>query len=146
MTAEYRYGDVPVSDMPQLELPYMTGGVGGGSVIVWASIWSNGRTDLVVVNGNLNWQRYLNDIVVQVVMPNLLRIGNGTIFQDDNAHPHRARGVQEFFRQHGIQRMEWPTRSPDMNPVEHLWDLLDRRIRVRPQIPQTSRTVPSVSC
>ena len=91
----------------------------------------------VVVNGNLNWQRYLNDIVVPVVMPNLLRIGNGATFQDDNACPHRPSGVQEFFCQHGIQRMEWPARSLDMNPVENLWELLDCRLRGRPHIPQT---------
>ena len=51
--------------------------------------------------------------------------------------PHRVRDGQEFFSQHGIQRMEWPARSPDMNPIEYLWDLLDRRIRGLPQIKQT---------
>ena len=110
---------------------------GGGSVMVWASIWSTGRTDLVVVNGNMNWQRYLNDIVVPVVVPNLQRIGNDAVFQDSNARPHRAIGVQDYFRQHGIQRMDWPASSPDMNPIEHLWDLLDCRVRGRQQVPQT---------
>ena len=110
---------------------------GGGSVMVWAGIWSTGRTDLIVVNGNMNWQRYLNDIIVPVVVPNLKRIVNGVVFQDDNARPHHARGVQGYFRQHGIQRIEWSARSPDMNTIEHLWDLLERHVRGRPQVPQT---------
>ena len=84
--------------------------------MVWAGIWSTGRTDLIVVNGNMNWKRYLNDTIVPVVVPNLQRIGNGAVFQDDNARPHRARGVQDYFRQHGIQKMEWPARLADMIP------------------------------
>ena len=53
----------------------------------WAGIWSTGRTDLVVVNGNMKWQRYLNNIVVPVIVPNLQRIGNGAVFKDENALP-----------------------------------------------------------
>ena len=101
--------------------------------MVWAGIWSTGRTDLIVVNGNMNWQRYLNDIIVPVVVPNLQRIGNGAVFQDDHARQHPARGVQDFFRQHGIQRMDWLARSLDMNPIDHLTDLLERLVRGRPQ-------------
>ena len=111
--------------------------MGRGSVMVWGGVWSTGRTDLIVVNGNMNWQRYLNDTIVPVVVPNLKRIGNEAVFQDDNARPHRARGVQDYFRQLGIQRMEWLARSPVMNTIEHLWDLLERRVRCRAQEPQT---------
>ena len=59
------------------------------------------------------------------------------VFQDDNARPQHARGVQDSFRQHGIQMMGWPARSPDVNPKEHLLDLLERRVRGRAQVPQT---------
>ena len=55
--------------------------------MVWAGIWSTGKTDLVVVNGKMKWQRYLNNIVDQVIVPNLQRIGNGAVFQDETALP-----------------------------------------------------------
>ncbi|GFV18477.1 DDE_3 domain-containing protein [Trichonephila clavipes] len=42
---------------------------------------------------------------------------------DDNARPHRARIVEEYLEDHGLERMEWPARSPDLNPIEHLLGL-----------------------
>ncbi|GFV71020.1 transposable element Tcb2 transposase [Trichonephila clavipes] len=38
-----------------------------------------------------------------------------------------------------IQRMEWPTCSPDLNPIEHVWDILGRHIAARPRPPATVR-------
>ncbi|GFV37932.1 transposable element Tcb2 transposase [Trichonephila clavipes] len=56
---------------------------------------------------------------------------------DDNCRPHRANLVEDFFLEEGIVRMEWPTCSPDMNPIEHVWDSLRRRFASRQPPPQT---------
>ncbi|GFX24436.1 transposable element Tc1 transposase [Trichonephila clavipes] len=48
----------------------------------------------------------------------------GAIFQQDNARPHTARVAQDFLRH--FQTLPWPTRSPDLSPVEHVWDQLKR--------------------
>ena len=51
------------------------------------------------------------------------------VYQDDNARPHRARVVNDYLQQSGVNRMEWPACSPDLNPTENLWDELDCKVR-----------------
>ncbi|GFS73883.1 transposable element Tcb1 transposase [Trichonephila clavipes] len=50
---------------------------------------------------------------------------------DDNARPHHANIVDECLQSEDITRMDWPANSPDLNPIEHVWDMLDRRIAAR---------------
>ncbi|GFV68532.1 transposable element Tcb2 transposase [Trichonephila clavipes] len=47
---------------------------------------------------------------------------------DDNFRPHRANLVEDFLFEEGIVRMEWPACFTDMNPIEHVWDALGRRV------------------
>ncbi|GFU95854.1 transposable element Tcb2 transposase [Trichonephila clavipes] len=54
-----------------------------------------------------------------------------TLFMDDNARPHRANLVDKFLESEDIKRIPWPVNSPDLNPIENLWDYLGRAIARR---------------
>ena len=110
---------------------------GGGSVMVWAGVTETARTPLIVIKGNLNAQRYVDDVLRPGFLPFMQRHGTGLILQQDNARPHTASITQEFLKTAQVDTLPWPPRSADFSPIEHLWDVLDRRVRARHNVPNS---------
>ncbi|GFW18034.1 transposable element Tc1 transposase [Trichonephila clavipes] len=100
-------------------------GTDDNRVRVWRRPAYDSRSTLIVRRETLTDQRYVDDILRPHVGPFLNGLP-GAIFQQDNARPHTARVAQDFLRH--FQTLPWPARSPDLSPVEHVWDQLKRQM------------------
>ena len=106
--------------------------------MVWGGVSVQGKTDLhVFQNGTLTAVRYRDEVLDPIVRPYAGAIGPDFVLMDDNARPHRARIVDQYLDNESIERMDWPARSPDLNPIEHVWDMLGKAVRARENQPQT---------
>lgn len=105
-------------------------------VMVWGGIYWGGRSPLTFIQGTLNARRYIDNILEPVLLP-LLQGRPEAIFQQDNARPHVAVMTQRVFEENDVNLLPWPARSPDLSPIEHVWDMMDRRLRHLAHPPNT---------
>ncbi|GFY27300.1 transposable element Tcb2 transposase [Trichonephila clavipes] len=89
--------------------------------------------------GSVTGDRYCDEALLPHVRLFRGAIGPNFIFMDDNARPHRTVAVEELLEREDITRMDWPAYSPDLNPIEHEWDALGRRVAARLHHPENTQ-------
>ncbi|GFW63499.1 transposable element Tcb2 transposase [Trichonephila clavipes] len=100
----------------------------------------NGQTELHIFDrGSVIGDRYCEEVPLHHALLFRDAIGPDFIFMDDNARPHRTLAVEELLESEDITRMDCPAFSPDLNPIEHVWDALDSRIAARLHHPENTR-------
>ncbi len=122
-----RFADVNVVDR------VAHGHTGGGGVMVLAGVCYGQWTRVPFIDGILNAHRYRDEILRPIAVPFIH--DHHLMLQHDNAQPYVARICTQFLEAENIPVLAWPAYSPDMSPIEHVWDALDRHIRQRVPVP-----------
>ncbi|GFU52403.1 transposable element Tc1 transposase [Trichonephila clavipes] len=89
----------------------------------------------------MTFQRYIDEVLLPHVRLFRGAVGNKFVFMDDNATCHRTLAVQDCLDSDGIQSFVWPARSPDLNPIENVWDALGRQVAGRNYPPTNKNTL-----
>ncbi|UYV61750.1 hypothetical protein LAZ67_1006323 [Cordylochernes scorpioides] len=98
-------------------------------IMVWGAIAYDSRSPLLRIQGTMTAQRYVDDVLRPVTLPYLQGVPNA-LYQQDNARPHTARISQQALQD--VQMLPWPPYSPDLSPIEHIWDIIGRRLHALP--------------
>lgn len=112
------------------------------SVMIWGCMAQSGIGRIVVLDGTVNAERYLEEVLKRPMLLSAADIfgpGGEFIFQQDGAPCHTAKKVMTWCKMNHITVMDWPGNSPDLNPIENLWSRLKRLVAL--EKPTTRRTL-----
>ncbi|KJE96643.1 hypothetical protein CAOG_009020 [Capsaspora owczarzaki ATCC 30864] len=102
---------------------------GGGHINVWGAISRYGISFFSELGDRMNGDVYLS-VLNEELKDSLAAWGNdpNLIFMQDNAPCHKRKDVMKWFKNQNLTLLEWPANSPDLNPIEHAWNMVKNAV------------------
>lgn len=101
-------------------------------LMYWAAIWQEDRTEIILMYRDPLAKKfgYSSWSYKKALREGLLPALDGTChFVQDNAGVHTAKNTSEWLQAHTIEYINWPSHSPDLNPIENIWRMLKAKLR-----------------
>jgi len=102
-----------------------------GSVNVWGCFGRRGFGDIHIFQENMTADAYVGILDSHLLQSAKHVVPPSWIFQDDNDPKHRSSKAKKWLSDHEVKRLDWPSNSPDINPIENVWALLKDRVAAR---------------
>ena len=112
---------------------------GGVRQMLWGCMSFYDFGPLVPIEGHIRGPEYLQLLKdhVKPEMDESAFFGRELIFQQDNAKPHKAAAVMEYLQDWGYEVIVWPPQSPDLSPIENIWNIMKMKLKARRPRPRS---------
>ncbi|XGW27423.1 hypothetical protein V3C99_007766 [Haemonchus contortus] len=114
-------------DLRKEPLLMSRGNFGGFSLMVWGAFCSDGTVGIQFTSCKVKSQDY-QSLPGKTLVPFTNNTNKNYVFMQDSASIHATRSTLSYLQSNNIPLLSWPACSPDINPIENIWDVLVRKI------------------